>query len=174
MIKDAFRFGLILCTLWMVCYILDHGHDTIYRGVASSLADGSMRGPLGFLWNTFVWFVYIGLVIGVCAAAYLVLGFFGLGIWLVEKIGALIAKVKSAWFGSSDITDPKRLPTAIKTVLAEFQRRIKELEAKTASLKPPAPPKSAEEQLRERDEQIRQMAEQLAKLQAKAKEADDA
>ncbi len=110
--------------------------------------------------------VYIGLVIGLCVAAYMVLGFFGVGVWVLEKIAIGFARVKNAWVGASDISDPKQLPTAMKQVLAEFQRRIKELEAKTAGLKPPAPPKSADELLRERDEQLAKLTEQLAKLQA--------
>lgn len=167
MIKDAFRFAFIVGTTWIVYYFLLNGYEAIHYGVASSLADGAMRGPLGFIWQTFVWMVYIVLVIGVLIAAYLALGFFGLGVWIIEKIGGLLAKVKSAWFGASDVTDPKKLPTAIKQVLSEFQRRIKELEAKTAGLKPPAPPKSADELLRERDKQLAELTEQLAKLQAK-------
>jgi hypothetical protein len=158
-VKDALKFGLCICLFWVICYFLDNGLHWIHGGVSSVLADGSMRGPLGFIWNAFVWFVYIALVIGVCAAAYLVLGFFGLGVWLIEKIGGLIAKVKSAWFGSSDVTDPKKLPTAIRNVLSEFQRRIKDLEAKTKDLQPPPPPKS-------KDELIAELTQELAKLRA--------
>ena len=168
MVKDAFRFALILTAMWCVCYFLDHGYDGLRSGVASTLADGAMRGPLGFIWGTFVWMVYLILIIGILVAAYMVLGFFGVGIWVVEKLAGMFAKIKNAWYSASDITDPKELPTAMRQVLSEFQKRIKNLEQKTAGLQPPPPPKSAEEQLRERDEQIRQLAEQLAKLQEAA------
>ncbi len=36
MIKDAFRFALIVGVVWLVCYFLQFGHDEIYNGVSSS------------------------------------------------------------------------------------------------------------------------------------------
>jgi hypothetical protein len=172
-VKDAFRLAMIVgivAATWMVIASGQDGLHAVLRGVVD---DGSMRGPLALIWGFVCWMGYVVLVIAVLVAAILALSALGLLGWLLQKLAeigrAIVLWVRSLWDGA-DVADPKKLPKAMRSVLADFQSRIKALETKTAGLQPPPPPKSAEEKLREQDELIRKMADELAKL----KEAADA
>ena len=152
--SESVKLGVLLGIIALACAVLLHGPidtEQVLRSMQSSGVSGLISTGLLLLKWMFYGFIFLIFA----GAACLVLNGLGVLTMIAEKIlsgiSRAIARPDNKPLNSESIVGATKTgtPVTLGQMLNGLAMKIRALEAKTAGLEPPPPPKSAEETIAE-------------------------
>lgn len=177
---EVMQLGVLLGFIALAVAFVLHAPTDASLVVQSVQGDG-VGGVVSTLAMFAKWGFYAVVSVLFACALCLFLNAMGVLTAIVERIARGIASIVSRTKQTIS-PEPSLVETVIGTrrggeaitlggLLAEIQKEIKALKAKTAGIEPPPPPKSAEELLAERDAKLAELQAELEATRAAMKAA---